>query len=71
MSFLAISSARALSLGVVIGNSVAYCVGDEVGGVFVDGFVAGVRSSSLSYSSMIVGIDDDVAVVLLILGDGI
>ena len=37
----------------------------------VDAFGAGVRSSSLSYSSIIVGFYADVAVVLLILGGGI
>ena len=57
MSFSTISSARALSLGVVIGNS----LGNDVG----------VISSSLSYYSMNVGVYANIAVVLLMLGDGI
>ena len=68
MSFFTISFARALSLGVVVGNSVGGDVGDGAFGVMVDGFGAGVRSSSLSYSSMIWWVDDGVAVVLLMLG---
>ena len=71
MSFLTISSAKALSLGVVVGNSVGDDVGDGVAGIMVDGFGAGVISSSVSYFSMIVGIDYDVAMLFLMLGDGI
>ena len=55
----------------VVGNSVDDDVGDGVAVVVVDGFGAGVWSSSLLYSSMILGIDADVAVLLLMLGDGI
>ena len=64
MSCLTISSARTMSLGVVVGNSVGNDLGHGVANVVVDGFGAGVLSSSLSYSSMIVGLDADVAVVL-------
>ena len=42
MSCLNISSARTLSLGVVVGKSVDDDVGDGVVGVVVDGFGAGV-----------------------------
>ena len=42
MSFLTISSARSLSLGVVVGNSVVNDLGDGSVGVVVDGFGAGV-----------------------------
>ena len=55
----------------LVGNSVGNGIGDGVAGVVVDVFVAGVRSSSLSYYSIIVGVNYDVAVVLLFLGDGI
>ena len=58
-----------MSLGVVVGNSAGYDVGDGTVSVVVDGFGAGVISSLLSYSSMIVGVDYDVAVVLLMLSD--
>ena len=71
MSFSTISSARLLLLGVVVGNSVGDDLGDGAAGVMVDGFGAGVRSSSLSYYSMIVRVDADVDVVLLILVEGI
>ena len=37
-----ISSARVLSLGVVVGNSVGDYIGDGVSSVVVDGFDAGV-----------------------------
>ena len=43
MSCLTISSDRALSLGVVVGNSEGGDVDDGVAGVVVDGFGAGVR----------------------------
>ena len=55
----------------LIGNSVGNDVGDGVADVVVDGFGAGVWSLSISYYSMIVGVVADVAVSLLILGDGI
>ena len=71
MSCSTISSARALSLGLVLGNGEGDDIYDGVSGVVFDGIGAGVRSSSLQYSSMIVGVDAYVAVVLLILGDGI
>ena len=41
MSCLIMSSARALSLGVTLGNSVGDDLGDRVAGVVVDGFGAG------------------------------
>ena len=53
----------------LVGNSVGDDVGNVEGSVVVDGFGAGVISSLLSYSSMIVGVDYDVAVVLLMLSD--
>ena len=59
------------SLGVVVGNSEVDDVGDGVVGVVVDGFGVGFLSSSLSYSSISVGVNDDVTVVLLMLGDGV
>ena len=71
MSCSTISSARAFSLGVLVGNSEGDDVDDRVAGVLVDWFGAGVLSSSLSHSSMIAGVDYDVDVVLLMLGDGI
>ena len=71
MSCSTISPARTLSLGVVVGNSVDNYVGDGLAGVVVDGFGAGVLSSSILYYSMIVGFDADISVVLLMLGDGI
>ena len=46
-------------------------LGDRVAGVVIHGFGTGVLSLSLSYSSMIVGVDSDVAVVLLLIGGGI
>ena len=55
----------------VVGNSESDYIDDGVAGVVVDGFGAGVRSSSLSYYSMIVGVDADVSVVLLMLSNGI
>ena len=69
--FSTISSARAFSLGLVVGNHVDDDLGDAKSGVMVDGFGAGIISSSLSYSSMIVWVGADVAVILLMLGDGI
>ena len=60
-----------LSLGVLVGNGLVDDVGDVEGSVVVYGFGAGVISSSVSYYSMILGVDTDVAVVLLMLGDGI
>ena len=71
MSCSTVSSVIALFLGVEVGNIVGNDVGDGADSVVVDGFGAGVILSSLSYYSMIVGVDDDVAVVLLMLGDGI
>ena len=55
----------------VVGNIVGDDAGDGVAGIMVDGFGAGVISSSVSYFSMIVGIDYDVAMLFLMLGDGI
>ena len=71
MIFLTISSARALSSGAAVGNSVGNDLGGGAASVAVDRFGAGVRSSSLSFYSLIVGVDVDIAVVLLMLGDGI
>ena len=71
MSCSTLSSAIAFSLGVVVGNSEGNCVGDGAASVIVDRFCVGVRSSSLSYSLIIVGIDSYLDVVLLMLGDGI
>ena len=48
MSYSTISPVKTLSLGVVVENSVGDDVGDGVAGVVVDGFGAGVLSSSLS-----------------------
>ena len=45
MNCLTISSARALSLAVEVGNSGGNDVGGGVAGVVVDGFCAGVYSS--------------------------
>ena len=66
-----ISSARELLLGVVVRNIEGDDVDDGVAGVLFDGFVAGVCLSSLSYYSIVTGVNDDVSVVLLMLGDGI
>ena len=63
MICLAISSAKTFSLVVVGGNYVVNDVIDGVVGLVVDGFGSGVISSSLSYSSIIVGVDADVDVV--------
>ena len=45
MSFLTISYARALSLGVIVGNSVGNYLGDGAASVVVYGFGAVVISS--------------------------
>ena len=55
----------------IVGNCVGDDVDNGVSSVVVDGFGAGVWSSSLSYYSIVVGIYTAVAVVLLIIGDGI
>ena len=71
MSCSTISSARTLSLGVVVGNNVGDDIGDGVPSGVVDGFGVGIRSKSVSLFSMIVANGADVDVVLIMLDDDI